>query len=59
MNRARYRLTFIDMATGKVILVRGSDYPEYRAYVRGLPVRIVCDEIEEVPALAPVYAMAA
>lgn len=56
MIRSRYVLTFIDMTTGKVILVRGSDWPVY--FVPGIPVRVVCDEIEEVIDVAPL-AMAA
>lgn len=58
MSRWRYRLTYVDITTGQVLLVRGDDHPDYRAKLHGIPVRVICEEIEEVAA-APIYAAAA
>lgn len=59
MIRSRYKLTFVDMTTGKVLLVRGSDWPDYRAFMPDLPVSIQCEEIEVLDEVAPVLALAA
>lgn len=44
----RYRVRFFDMCSAtpdRPILTTVQNYPEYRAYVPGIPVRIECEEL--------------
>lgn len=48
-----YLLRYFDMTTGDLILQRTQDYPDYRAYLPGLPVRVECVDLWRTESSAP------
>lgn len=39
----QYSIRFIDMFTNRLLFVRRQSWPEYRAFLPGIPVRIECE----------------